>query len=224
MFSQDGCLSDHAEVFAYINLLVTGQEPAFNPNKSHVLRYRVSRLYDVNNADDSFFGNEDTDWFTDAMSMSDGGTASDSFNDDTTLDGRDVDPGWSILSTPVTTFNTFVQTDLHVGDSDFPCGNDAYDGSPVGNGCRRPRFRLFHSFDNLTVTPSVSPTVWLTDCNGALSKKLGSFTSENQVNPMNGVSRTYETQGNGDDGENDALVRHTFRWCEAANDPTCAVP
>lgn len=70
----------------------------------------------------------------------------------------------------------------------------------------------------------VSPTVWLTDCNGKLDKKLGGFTSQNPKNAMDGVSRTYDTQGNGDDGDNVALVRHTFRWCEAATDPICAVP
>ncbi len=142
-----GCASDHAQVSAQIGLVQTGTSAHYNPNKSHRVTYRVTHLWDFNDADS---GN--TDWYVEngdfkVQRLSAGNvqisTSSTGFTDDETPDGISVPVQWSISSDA--TGAEKVRAGVYVKDHDVG-PNDLYDTSDYSTGFRGPHFEFDHAY------------------------------------------------------------------------------
>ncbi len=142
-----GCASDHAQVSARIGLVQTGVSGHYNPNKSHRVTYRVTHLWDFNNAD---AGN--TDWYVEngdfkIQRLSAGNTeissSSTGFTDAETPDGISVPVQWSIASD--VTGGEKVRAGVYVKDHDVG-PDDLYDTTDFGSGFRGPHFDFDHAY------------------------------------------------------------------------------
>lgn len=130
-----GCASDHAQVSTRLALVQTGLKAGYNPNKKHKVTYRVSHLWDFNDADGG-----DTDWFVDTddfeiESLTSGNVPiqvkRQSFSDDATPDGVAVPVTWS----DAVILSGGEKARMGVWVSDHDSGpNDVYDGSSFGPG------------------------------------------------------------------------------------------
>ncbi len=142
-----GCASDHAQVSAQIGLVQTGTSAHYNPNKSHRVTYRVTHLWDFNNADS---GN--TDWYVEngdfeIRLLNSAGITVDShstgFTDDETPDGISVPVQWSER---IDVFGAGkVRAGVYVKDHDVG-PNDLYDTTDFGSGFRGPHFEFDHAY------------------------------------------------------------------------------
>jgi hypothetical protein len=142
-----GCASDHAQVSARIGLVQTGVKASYNPNKQHRVTYRVSHLWDFNDADGG-----DTDWMVQdqdfEMRLLDSSNAvldskAKGYSDDSTPDGVAVSVNWRD-SYDVTGLQ---KVRMGVWVSDHDAGPiDVYDGSSFGPGFLGPHFEFNHAY------------------------------------------------------------------------------
>lgn len=136
-----GCASDHAQVSARIGLVQTGIKTNFNPNKQHRVTYRVSHLYDVNDAD-----NQETDWYVNFNQFE--MERLDAANNAVELrqksfpitEGRKASVKWS--DSLVVTNGEKARMGVFVWDSDWPSADDLYDGTSFGSGFLGPHFEF----------------------------------------------------------------------------------
>jgi hypothetical protein len=64
LFKESGCLSDHAEVVGYLDLVPYVVKSPPNPKRANRVRWYVTHLFDIYNDDDTAFDDGSTDWFT----------------------------------------------------------------------------------------------------------------------------------------------------------------
>ncbi len=148
-----GCASDHAEVTARIGFAESAVSSNFNPNKKHRITYRVSNLVDINDADDG-----DTDWYvpTDGFLVhafnatnnpannSPIETFQKGFPDDQVDDGTHVGVDWHGAVTLLQ--DQYARARVVIWDSDWPSGDDLYDGTSVGQNSVSPAFEFKHAY------------------------------------------------------------------------------
>lgn len=143
-----GCASDHAQVSARIGLVQTGVKANYNPQKQHKVIYRVSHLWDFNNADGG-----DTDWMVQnkdfEMQLLDSFNAlidsqDKGYSDDSTPDGVAVSVDWHDSFDAMNLEK--VRMGVWVTDSDSVSDDDIYDGNSFGSGCLGPHFEFDHAY------------------------------------------------------------------------------
>jgi hypothetical protein len=136
-----GCASDHAQVSARIGLVQTGVKTNFNPNKQHRVTYRVSHLYDVDDAD-----NQETDWYVNfnqfEMERLDAGNNLVELRQKSfpITEGRKASVKWS--DSLVVSNGEKARMGVFVWDSDYPSADDLYDGTSFGSGFLGPHFEF----------------------------------------------------------------------------------
>jgi hypothetical protein len=231
----NGCVSDHAEVIAHLELVHLTSQMGYNPYKYHRVKYSVSDIWDIHEDDPGdeaeFFGN---------MSIDVTGQAAvqDSWNEDTTpRDGFHSNPGWYVRS-GVFGGNVVVNTRLQIWENDDP-GDDHYDAygwyrlsktgplksawinNPPPGGCLDTHLGFDHT----------SGTLWLTDCAalylnsvppGGYGHYVGSLLTNYAKAYVNSYSFSIWTEGNGNNGKKDAGVWHHFTVCDADHPEQCS--
>ncbi len=196
-----GCVSDHAEVYAYVQPFRITDIPAYNPTKSHQVIYKVTYIADVYGSD----GN-DTDWYGSTAVEGPGGTVANHWSDEYTEDCRACDPRWTSVSAPFTGFQT-ATTWMRVRDWDGGANpNDQYDADPAVN-CKEPTFNIEHASGDVLRTSCGGTPVWV-----------------GNLKASGGVLRgpALWTMGTGEDGVDGftgfpldvAAVKHEIHMCE----------
>jgi hypothetical protein len=198
-FPWEGCLSDHAEVYAYVRLVKAKEPPPPNPNRDNRLRYLVAELIDENESDDTWFDDGETDWYTDHFWIkTPAGTCGGSWDKEHTPAGRISHPGWEYSSRPIKKSQT-ATTWLEVSDYDS-ISNDYYDGHSRSP-CKHMEFRFEQD----------KMRIWEEGCGLSLFDDL----------KEGGFMEVARSGGNGDDGDNDVTVTHKFAVCSITQDPMC---
>ena len=200
-----GCASDHAQVSARFGLVQAAVKANYNPNKQHRVTYRVSHLWDFNDADSG-----DTDWYVNfnqfEMERLDAANAplelrQKSFSDDSTPDGVAVPVKWSDALTLST--GEKARMGVWVWDSDWPSADDVYDGTSFGSGNLGPHFEFDSAF------PGTFKVI--ADLFNAAGSILGT-ADVSAVDPDGSCAHGclgVKTEGNGDGAAPDENVRVT---------------
>ena len=135
----------------------------------------------------------------------------DCWNEDTTPDGFIIDPGWKLTS-GIFGGSALVNTNLAVWEDDDP-GSDHYDADSwpnSGSNCMNPTLGFEHATGD----------IWLTHCAylespGNGGQFYGSLLGVYGKGYVNTFGVPIQTEGNGDNGENDAIVNQVLTICDA---------
>lgn len=215
ILASGGCVSDHAEVFAKLQLVPYSVQDTPNPFRENRLIYRVAQLDDVENADDTLGDDGSTDWYTNIFwleSFECPGTAVCTWNNPGNLIGRcDADwptsitpagkvsqPGWEYRSHELKG-NATAKIWLEVGDADS-VSNDYYD-SHSRTGCKHTE--IFFDLKSLAVQ----------------ERGCG---IENDLPPRTidqGTAIAWFSKGNGEG--DDVQILNIIALCSISQDPFC---
>lgn len=202
----EGCVSDHAEVFAHIQLVPVALPESPNPYRDNRFFYSVAQLDDVNESDDTWFDDGTTDWYTNKFYLE---TSDDSpipnvtglcqaeWGTNITPAGKVSTPGWKYRSYPMKGKDTALVW-LEVSDYDS-VSSDYYD-SHSRSPCKHTE--VVFKLDGLQVIEQ--------GCGMGITRVMDK-----------GKGLSFPSKGNGDDGDNDVQINNIFRLCEINQDPGC---
>jgi hypothetical protein len=201
-FEDEGCLSDHAEVFAQIQLVPATLPKVANPFRENRLYYSAAQLHDVDDEDDTFGDDGTTDWYANNFYLDTKdylgnplGHCASAWGDDITPDGRTVTPGWRYRGHPMKGKDNALVW-LEVNDAD-DVSDDYYD-SHSRSPCKHTE--IVFKLDDLQVIEQ--------GCGMSLVRPLDK-----------GKGVGWLSKGNGD--AEDVQISNVLSLCEVKQDPGC---